>query len=97
MNRDELLGSPNTPKKPGLITSILPRLTVSQNDDIRPVDARHRTWGFLAVHNFCMVLLRRPLTVAERWLIRGPSGLLTTCDISSYLTGSLLIPIGLTW
>ncbi|KAL3437841.1 permease for cytosine/purines, uracil, thiamine, allantoin-domain-containing protein [Aspergillus tetrazonus] len=46
------------------------------NDDIRPVDARHRTWGFLTFHNF--------------WL-------LINCNISSYLTGSSLIPLGLTW
>ncbi|KAL4972736.1 permease for cytosine/purines, uracil, thiamine, allantoin-domain-containing protein [Aspergillus desertorum] len=46
------------------------------NDDIRPVEAKRRTWGFLTFHNF--------------WL-------LINCNISSYLTGSSLIPLGLSW
>ncbi|KAF9878854.1 ncs1 nucleoside transporter family protein [Colletotrichum karsti] len=46
------------------------------NDDIRPIESRRRTWGFLMFHNF--------------WL-------LVNCNITTYLTGSALIPLGLTW
>ncbi|KAF4840966.1 Transporter aclS [Colletotrichum siamense] len=46
------------------------------NDDIRPIESKRRTWGFLMFHNF--------------WL-------LVNCNITTYLTGSALIPLGLTW
>ncbi|KAH9227663.1 hypothetical protein K456DRAFT_1775036 [Colletotrichum gloeosporioides 23] len=46
------------------------------NDDIRPIESRRRTWGFLMFHNF--------------WL-------LVNCNITTYLTGSALIPLGLIW
>ncbi|RDW93374.1 nucleobase cation symporter-1 family protein [Aspergillus mulundensis] len=63
------------------VTKILAKISLPHesrwiNDDIRPVDAERRTWGFLTFHNF--------------WL-------LINCNISSYLTGSSLIPLGLTW
>ncbi|PHH87208.1 hypothetical protein CDD83_9184 [Cordyceps sp. RAO-2017] len=46
------------------------------NEDVRPCDAKRRTWSRLAFHNY--------------WL-------LINCTIATFLTGSTLIPIGLTW
>ncbi|OLN87315.1 Uracil permease 2 [Colletotrichum chlorophyti] len=54
----------------------LPFVSPWINDDIRPIESRRRTWGFLTFHNF--------------WL-------LVNCNITTYLTGSALIPLGLTW
>lgn len=46
------------------------------NNDIKPIEARRRTWGFWTFHNF--------------WV-------LVNSNISSYMTGSSLIALGLTW
>ncbi|KAK7936046.1 hypothetical protein PG985_001541 [Apiospora marii] len=46
------------------------------NNDIRPIEAKRRTWVFS--------------TFSNSWL-------LTNINISTYLTGSALIPLGLTW
>ncbi|KAI3556416.1 hypothetical protein CABS03_03477 [Colletotrichum abscissum] len=54
----------------------LPYVSRWINDDIRPIEAQRRTWGFLTFHNF--------------WL-------LVNCNITTYLTGSALIPLGLAW
>ncbi|KAK1544786.1 hypothetical protein CPAR01_02288 [Colletotrichum paranaense] len=54
----------------------LPYVSRWMNDDIRPIEAQRRTWGFLTFHNF--------------WL-------LVNCNITTYLTGSALIPLGLAW
>ncbi|KAK7963588.1 hypothetical protein PG988_010562 [Apiospora saccharicola] len=51
-------------------------LTATQNNDIRPIEAKRRTWVFS--------------TFSNSWL-------LTNINISTYLTGSALIPLGLTW
>ncbi|KAK8111707.1 uncharacterized protein PG998_008164 [Apiospora kogelbergensis] len=53
-----------------------PALTRWINNDIRPIEAKRRTWVFS--------------TFSNSWL-------LTNCNISTYLTGSALIPLGLTW
>lgn len=36
-------------------------------------------------------------TYGHRWLTRSVTGLLINCSIASYLTGSALVPLGLTW
>ncbi|KAJ5980236.1 Allantoin permease [Penicillium waksmanii] len=46
------------------------------NNDIKPIEAERRTWGFWTFHNF--------------WV-------LINSNISSYMTGSSLIALGLTW
>ncbi|KAK8034103.1 hypothetical protein PG993_009098 [Apiospora rasikravindrae] len=71
---------------PESATSWLKRLEVPQtsskvlsrwiNNDIRPIEAKRRTWVYS--------------TFSNSWL-------LTNINISTYLTGSALIPLGLTW
>ncbi|KAJ5825872.1 Allantoin permease [Penicillium riverlandense] len=46
------------------------------NNDIKPIEAGRRTWGFWTFHNY--------------WV-------LCNSNISSYMTGSSLIALGLTW
>ncbi|KAJ5166291.1 Allantoin permease [Penicillium canariense] len=46
------------------------------NNDIKPIEASRRTWGFWTFHNF--------------WV-------LVNSNISSFMTGSSLIALGLTW
>ncbi|KAK8113350.1 NCS1 nucleoside transporter family protein [Apiospora sp. TS-2023a] len=58
---------------PQSLTTVLSRWI---NNDIRPIEAKRRTWVFS--------------TFSNSWL-------LTNINISTYLTGSALIPLGLTW
>lgn len=62
------------------------------NDDIRPIEAGRRTWTYWTFSNYCMShhhgIIQR-LTLA--------SGVLINSNISTYLTGSSLIALGLTW
>jgi NCS1 family nucleobase:cation symporter-1 len=62
------------------------------NDDIKPIEASRRTWTFWTFHNYCKRLLIRRY---QFMLIR--KGILVNSNISTYLTGSSLIALGLTW
>ncbi|POR39391.1 Chaperonin [Tolypocladium paradoxum] len=81
------------------LSSILGRIELEHvsplvNDDIRPCEAHRRTWNFYVFHNFCARLLDDG---PGGLVLMACSGLLTNCNISTFLTGSALIPLGLTW
>lgn len=64
------------------------------NNDIKPIEAERRTWGFWTFHNFCQRYSpTRPIPGSEL----THSGVLINSNISSYMTGSSLIALGLTW
>lgn len=67
-------------------------LTKWINDDIKPIEAGRRTWTFWTFHNYCESHF---LVENERKLIC--IGILVNSNISTYLTGSSLIALGLTW
>lgn len=68
------------------------------NNDIKPIEAHRRTWGFWTFHNYCTqvensIAVARILTSSFLWCL----GVLCNSNISSYMTGSSLIALGLTW
>ncbi|KAF8851032.1 NCS1 nucleoside transporter family protein [Acephala macrosclerotiorum] len=62
------------------------------NDDIKPIEASCRTWAFWTFHNYCMSSVKA-LKVPK---LKFP-GILVNSNISTYLTRSSLIALGLTW
>jgi NCS1 family nucleobase:cation symporter-1 len=70
-----------------------------QNDDVRPIEKARRTWTFTSFHNFCTFQamgcnsIFSILTLTFLIIL----GVLINCNTATFLTGSALIPLGLTW
>lgn len=64
------------------------------NDDIKPIESERRSWGFWTFHNYCEQLFANTLSLT---LTLTKKGILVNSNISTYLTGSSLIALGLTW
>lgn len=68
------------------------------NNDIKPVEAGRRKWGFWTFNYYCtndndsIASRRGSLTDYFHGI-----GVLINCNISTYMTGSSLIPLGLSW
>lgn len=68
------------------------------NNDIKPVDAGRRKWGFWTFNYFCTSDTK---TLGADYLAdtfpNTNVGVLINCNISTCMTGSSLIPLGLSW
>lgn len=70
------------------------------NNDIKPVEAGRRKWGFWTFNYYCTNDIDSTSFSLEIRSLTNTAfdlGVLINCNISTYMTGSSLIPLGLSW